>query len=53
MRKTNKKLSALFLTLVLVLIMTACGGNTTDGTTGSTDNTGIAEAEDHKTQNTK
>ena len=49
----NKKLPALFLTLVLVLGMTACGGKTTDGTTGSTDNTVTAEEEDHKTQNTK
>ena len=53
MSKMNKKLPALFLTLVLVLGMTACGGKTTDGTTGSTDNTVTAEEEDHKTQNTK
>lgn len=36
MSKMNKKLPALFLALVLVLGMTACGGKTTDG--GSTDN---------------
>lgn len=30
MSKMNKKLPALFLTLVLVLGMTACGGKTTD-----------------------
>ena len=53
MSKMNKKLPALFLTLVLVLGMTACGGKATDGTTGSTDNTVTAEEEDHKTQNTK
>ena len=53
MSKMNKKLPALFLALVLVLGMTACGGKATDGTTGSTDNTVTAEEEDHKTQNTK
>lgn len=53
MSKMNKKLPVLFLTLVLVLGMTACGGKTTDGTTGSTDNTVTAGEEDHKTQNTK
>ena len=52
MSKMNKKLPALFLALVLVLGMTACGGKATDGTTGSTDNTVTAEEEDHKTQNT-
>ena len=51
MSKMNKKLPALFLALVLVLGMTACGGKATDGTTGSTDNTVTAEEEDHKTQN--
>ena len=51
MSKMNKKLPALFLALVLVLGMTACGGKTTDG--GSTDNAVTAEEEDHKTQNTK
>lgn len=53
MSKMNKKLPALFLALVLVLGMTACGGKATDGTTGSTDNTVTAEEEDHKTRNTK
>lgn len=53
MSKMNKKLPALFLALVLVLGMTACGGKATDGTTGSTDNTVTAEEDDHKTQNTK
>lgn len=53
MSKMNKKLPALFLALVLVLGMTACGGKATDSTTGSTDNTVTAEEEDHKTQNTK
>ena len=48
MSKMNKKLPALFLALVLVLGMTACGGKATDGTTGSTDNTVTAEEEDHK-----
>lgn len=43
MSKMNKKLPALFLALVLVLGMTACGGKATDGTTGSTDNTVTAE----------
>ena len=51
MSKMNKKLPALFLALVLVLGMTACGGKTTDG--GSTDNAVTAGEEDHKTQNTK
>lgn len=53
MSKMNKKLPMLFLALVLVLGMTACGGKTTDGTTGSTDNAVTAGEEDHKTQNTK
>lgn len=35
MSKMNKKLPALFLALVLVLGMTACGGKATDGTTGA------------------